>query len=264
MKRRRFVDLSVSIEPDLPSDPEMMIPKIQYMNHDEGAEMMTTFFPGLKKEELPGGKGWTVEFVQLTTHSGTHLDAPWHYHPTMDKGKRALTIDEIPLEWCMGDGVVLDLRHLPDGYRVMPSDIQAALQKIDYQLKAGDVVLVMTGADKYWGSADYTLKGCGMSRDATLWILDHGIKVVGTDAWGWDRPFSVIVEEFQKTGNASIIWEGHFAGIEKAYCHIEKLNGLDKLPPMGFTFFCFPVKIKGASGGWIRAVAMIEEGENQT
>ena len=182
MRKRRFIDLSVSIEPDLPSDPEMMIPKIQYMNHDEGGEMMTAFFPGLKKEQLPAGKGWTVEFLQLTTHSGTHLDAPWHYHPTMDNGKRALTIDEIPLEWCMGDGVVLDLRHLPDGHRVLPSDVEAALQKIDYQLKAGDIVLVMTGADKHWGTAEYTSKGCGMSREATLWILDHGIRVVGTDA----------------------------------------------------------------------------------
>jgi kynurenine formamidase len=177
----------------------------------------------------------------------------------MDNGKRALTIDEIPLEWCMGDGVVLDLRHLPDGHRVVPSELESALQEIDYQLKAGDIVLVMTGADKFWGTADYMSKGCGMGREATLWILDQGIRVVGTDAWGWDRPFSMIVEEFQETGNTSIIWEGHFAGIEKAYCHIEKLNGLDQLPPYGFTFFCFPVKIKGASGGWIRAVAMLDD-----
>ena len=104
MKKRRFIDLSVAIEPGLPSDPEMMIPKIQYVTHDEGAEMMEAFFPGLKKEDLPGGKGWTVELVELSTHSGTHLDAPWHYSPTMNKGKRAWTIDEVPLDWCMGDG----------------------------------------------------------------------------------------------------------------------------------------------------------------
>ncbi len=259
MKRRRFVDLSVSIEPGLPSDPEMMIPQIQYVNHEDGADMMTQFFPGLRKEDLPDGKGWTVELVQLSTHSGTHLDAPWHYHPTMDRGTRALTIDEIPLDWCMGNGVVLDLRHCPDGHRVLPAEIEEALQKIDYRLQPRDIVLVMTGADKHWGTAEYMSKGCGMSREATLSILEKGIKVVGTDAWGWDRPFSSIVEEYEQTGDASIIWEGHFAGIEKGYCHIEKLKGLDQLPPFGFTFFCFPVKIKGASGGWIRAVALIEE-----
>jgi len=259
MKRRRFVDLSIAIEPDLPSDPPMMIPKIRYMSHEEGADSMRMFFPGLKREDLPGGLGWAVEYVELSTHSGTHLDAPWHYHPTMDQGKRALKIDEVPLEWCMADGVVLDFRHLPDGHRVTPADMEGALKKIRYELKPMDIVLAMTGADKFWGRPEYLLKGCGMGREATLWLLNRGIKVVGTDAWSWDRPLPLIAEEFQRTGKTSIVWEGHFAGIEKGYCHIEKLTGLDELPPFGFTFFCFPVKIRGASGGWIRAVALIEE-----
>ena len=170
MKKKRFVDLSISIEADLPSDPPMMVPKIQYIGHEEGAESMMMFFPGLKKEDLPGGKGWAVEMVELTTHSGTHLDAPWHYHPEMDGGSHALTIDEVPLEWCMGDGVVLDFRHFADGYKVMPGDMKAALDKIGYALKPGDIVLVMTGADRYWGKPEYMLKGCGMGRDATLWL----------------------------------------------------------------------------------------------
>jgi kynurenine formamidase len=259
MKKKRFVDLSISIEADLPSDPPMMVPKIQYIGHEEGAESMMMFFPGLKKEDLPGGKGWAVEMVELTTHSGTHLDAPWHYHPEMDGGSHALTIDEVPLEWCMGEGVVLDFRHFADGYKVMPGDMKAALDKIGYALKPGDIVLVMTGADRYWGKPEYMLKGCGMGRDATLWLLDRGIRVVGTDAWSWDPPLPLVAEEFKKTGNTSLIWEGHFAGIEKGYCHIEKLTGLEQLPPSGFTFFCFPVKIKAASAGWIRAVALVEE-----
>lgn len=258
MKKRRFIDLSIAIEPELPSDPPMMIPKIQYMGHDEGADTMQLFFPGLKKEDLPGGKGWAVEHVELSTHSGTHLDAPWHYHPFMNHGEKAWTIDEVPLDWCMGDGVVLDFRHFPDGHRVEPDEMEAAFQKIGYSLKPGDIVLVMTGADKFWGTSDYMLKGCGMGRDSTLWLVDRGVRVVGTDAWSWDRPLPLIAEDFQKTGNTSLIWEGHFAGIEKGYCHIEKLTGLDRLPSFGFTFCCFPVKIKGASAGWIRAVALLD------
>ncbi len=258
-KRRRLIDLSIAIEPDLPSDPPMMVPKIRYMGHEEGAESMQTFFPGLRKEHLPGGLGWAVEFVELSTHSGTHLDAPWHYHPTMDRGARAWTIDEIPLEWCMGDGVVLDFRHLPDGHRVAPEEVEKALAAIPHELKPLDIVLLMTGADRFWGKPEYLTKGCGMSREATLWLLDRGVRVVGTDAWSWDRPLPAIAEEFRRTGQTSLIWEAHFAGIEKGYCHIEKLSGLDRLPPRGFTFFCFPVKIRGASAGWIRAVAMVEE-----
>jgi kynurenine formamidase len=259
MRKKRFVDLSISIEADLPSDPPMMVPKIHVMNHDEGADSMMMFFPGIRKEDLPGGKGWAVEFVELCTHSGTHLDAPWHYHPRMDRGKRAWTIDEIPLDWCMGDGVVLDFRSFPDGYKLGTSQMEEAFRKIGYTLKAGDIVLIMTGADKHWGTPEYMLKGCGMGRAATLWLLERGVRVVGTDAWSWDPPLPLVAEEYRNTGDASIIWEGHFASIEKGYCHIEKLTGLGQLPPFGFTVFCFPVKVKGASAGWTRAVALLEE-----
>ena len=128
MRIRRFVDLSISIEPDLPSDPQHMIPRIEYAGHEQGAKGMIDFFPGLKKEQLPGGLGWAVENLALTSHSGTHLDAPYHYHPTMDQGKPALRIDEIPLEWCFSDGVVLDFRHKADGERISVKDIERELE----------------------------------------------------------------------------------------------------------------------------------------
>jgi kynurenine formamidase len=257
---RRFVDLSIPIEDGLPSDPPMMIPKIMYIDHAAGAASMVPFFPGIEPEkDLPGGLGWAVEFLQLSTHSGTHLDAPWHYHPTMDGGAPALTIDEVPLEWCTGPGVVLDFRHFPDGYLVTAADMEAGLREIGHDLAEGDIVLVMTGADRYWGKEEYLLAGCGMGREATLWLTERGVRVVGTDAWSWDRPLPLIARDFEQSRDPSIIWEGHFASIEQGYCHIEKLTKLDQLPSTGFTFFCFPVKIKRASAGWIRAVALIEE-----
>ena len=61
----QFIDLSVTIEADLPSDPEMMIPLIDYVDHALGAQQMEQFFPGLKKEQLPGGLSWVLEFVWL-------------------------------------------------------------------------------------------------------------------------------------------------------------------------------------------------------
>jgi kynurenine formamidase len=84
MKCQRLIDLSIAIEPDLPSDPPNMIPQIQYSDHDEGAKGMKNYFPGITEADLPGGLGWAVETLTLTTHSGTHLDAPYHYHPKMD------------------------------------------------------------------------------------------------------------------------------------------------------------------------------------
>ncbi len=256
----RIIDCSIAIENNLPSDPPMMVPKIQYLDHDSGAEQMKLFFPDIDpKNDLPGGKGWAVEFVTLSTHSGTHLDAPWHYHPDMDGGKRALTIDEVPLEWCMARGVKLDFRKFPDGYLVTGEDMERAFGEIGHTCTAGEIVLVNTGADTYWGKPEYLVRGCGMGREATLWLCERGVRVVGTDAWSWDRPLPLIANEFRENRDPSIIWEGHFAGIEKGYCHIEKLTNLNLLPPAGFTFFCFPVKIKGASAGWIRAVALVDD-----
>jgi kynurenine formamidase len=257
---KKFIDLSISIENDVPSDPQEIIPKIQYINHDTGAQQMAEFFPGIDPEkDLPDGKGWAIELLTLSTHSGTHLDAPWHYHPKMSKGQKALTIDEIPLEWCMGNGIKLDFTKFPDGYLVTVEDMKEAFEHIGSEPKPGDIVLVNTGADKYWGKPEYLIKGCGMGKEATLWLCEKGVRVVGTDAWSWDRPLPLIAKDFTQDKDSSIIWEGHFAGIECGYCHIEKLTNLEKLPPYGFTFCCFPVKIKGASGGWIRAVAILEE-----
>ena len=257
---RRIIDLSVTIESDLPSDPPMMIPKIEYVDHAMGAEQMKDFFPGLKTEQLPKSLGWALEYVTLTTHSGTHLDAPYHYHPHMDNGKAALTIDEVPLDWCFGDGVVLDFSHKADGERITAVDVENELKRIGYELKPFDIVLVRTGADKAWGKADYLVTGAGMDRESTLFLTDRGVKVVGIDAWSWDRPLPFLAREFEETGDPSVIWEAHFAGIEAGYCHMEKLTNLDKIGRFhGFKVCCVPVKIKSASAGWTRPIAIVED-----
>ena len=254
----RFIDLSISIEPGLPCDPPMMIPKIDYLDHKMGAEQMKDFFPGLTTEDLPNGLGWAVEMISLTTHSGTHLDAPYHYHPTMDKGMPALTIDEIPLEWCFSDGVRLDFRHKGDGERITVEDLKQELSRIAYTIKPLDIVLIQTGADKSWGTPEYLVKGAGMDRESTLFLTEQGVKVTGIDAWSWDRPLPFLAKEFKDSGNPKVIWEAHFAGIEIGYCHMEKMANLSAIgKPHGFKVCCFPVKIRGASAGWVRPVAIV-------
>ena len=57
---------------------------------------MAAFFPGLTQDDLPDGEGWAVERVELITHNGTHLDAPYHFASTMNNGERAIGIDEVP------------------------------------------------------------------------------------------------------------------------------------------------------------------------
>lgn len=250
----RYVDLSVPIEE---SESEPMKPTVVHLDHAAGAQVMAAIF-GVPVEQLPGGLGWANDNITLVTHAGTHLDAPWHYAPTSG-GERAMTIEEVPLEWCFSDGVVLDMRHKGDGDSITVEDCEAELKRIDYEVKPLDIILVMTGTDRYWGSPEYINHGAGMTRASTRYFLDRGVKVMGIDAWGFDRPFVSITEEYKMTGDASIIWEAHYAGIDTPYCHIEKLANLDQLPPHGFKVACFPVKITGASAGWCRPVGIVSE-----
>ncbi len=93
---RRLIDISVPLQNDVPADPPGNHPTIQYIDHQQGLPRMLQFFDGLTKEDLPDGQGWAVETVNLSTHNGTHLDAPYHFHPTMNRGERSWTIDEVP------------------------------------------------------------------------------------------------------------------------------------------------------------------------
>ena len=256
---RRLIDISVQIENDILGDPPFMRPAITYNTHKETAGLVASLFPGLRAEDLPDGEGWATENVVLSTHNGTHLDAPYHFHSTMDGGRRSITIDEVPLEWCFQPGVKLDFRGFADGYVVTPADVQAELERIGHRLQPLEIVVVNTAAGVRYGEDDYVERGCGMGREATLFLLRQGVRLTGTDGWSWDAPFVHTARRFAETGDAGLIWEGHKAGREIGYCHLEKLHNLEALPADGFMVACFPVKLKAASAGWTRAVAIIED-----
>jgi kynurenine formamidase len=156
--------------------------------------------------------------------------------------------------------VCLDFRHKKDGERISVKDLEHELMRIDYNIKPLDIVLIQTGADEFWGTKEYLVKGAGMDRASTIYLLEKGVKVVGIDAWSWDRPLPFLAKEFQETGDPKVIWEAHFAGIEIGYCHMEKMANLSAIGrPHDFTICCFPIKIKGASAGWTRPVAIVDK-----
>ncbi len=255
MGKMRIIDLSVPLQ-QTPPDSVLKV-DIQYIDHKEGTRIFGSAF-GLRENDFPDGNFSAVEKITLTTHSGTHLDAPWHYWPTSE-GKPSKKIDQIPLEWCYGDGVVLDLTSKKRGEEIDVADIKKALQRIHYGLKHFDIVLLMTGASKYYGKPEYMDAHPGATRSATLWLIEQGIRVMGIDAWGWDKPFSVMVEDV-KAGRKEKLWAAHFAGREREYCHIENLTNLEMIPKAyGFKVAVFPIKIENAGGGWVRAVAIIDE-----
>ena len=141
---------------------------------------------------------------------------------------------------------------------VQPADIEAELARIGHTLRPLEIVVANTRAGARYGEADYVDTGCGMGRAATLWLTERGVRVVGTDAWSWDAPFSHTRRRVQETGDAGLIWEGHRVGRDRAYCQIEKMHNLEALPPDGFLISAFPVKLHRGSAGWTRAVAILD------
>jgi len=251
----RLIDLSTTMSN---GSHEPRPPQITYLDHKTfGARWAENF--GLALEDLNDGMGGAIEFVTVSTHSATHMDAPWHYGPEV-AGKPARRIDEVPLEWCYADGVVLDLRHKKTGEYITAADIEACLKRIDYEIKEGDIVLLWTGTDEKRSDPNYSELHPGMSIEATEYLLDRGVRVIGIDAFGFDRPFSVQLPEF-KSGNRSALMPCHdILGRRREYIQIEQLANIGRIRrPFGFKVACFPVKIQSASGGWVRAVAIVDD-----
>ena len=254
----RFVDLSVPIENGRSVDYGENQPQISYLGHRETVAAWQKRYPALDPKVLPNEEAYSIERVTLTTHNGTHVDAPWHYASTMRDGTRPMTIDEVPIEWFFRPAVKLDLRAYPDGYVVSEADLKEELTRIGYDIQPYDIVLMNTSAGGRHESPDFLSLGCGIGRDATLFLTQHGMRVAGTDSYSWDAPFAAMIKRYEATGDAGLIFEGHRAGAVVPYCHMEKLTNLDLLPSHGFRVACFPTKVKGGSAGWTRAVAIFD------
>ena len=211
---------------------------------------------GVKSKHLRTGLGWANDEIRLSTHGTTHVDAPWHYAPTAE-GKPARTIDELPLDWFYGPGVVLDIGQLEPDAAASVADLEAALDQAGHNLQPRDIVLIRTGNDRLLGNRDYFSTGPGVSAEATRWLIDRGVRLMGIDSWGWDSPLARQAADAKRTGRDDIFWAAHYVGVDNEYCQIERLAHLDELPPNGFTVCAFPLKVRGGSAGPARVVALL-------
>ena len=142
-----------------------------------------------------------------------------------------------------------------DGDAVTAAEVEAELKRIGHDLQPFDIVLVRTGRDAFYDEPGYMALGPGVTAEATHWLYDRGVRVMGIDAWGWDAPLWMQAEEAKRRGEPGIFWAAHQAGL--AYSQIERLFNLGELPSAGFTVACFPLKVVGGSAGPTRAVAIL-------
>jgi len=237
----KLIDLSMPVHNGMVTFPRIVKPTLEmFETWEEFAERIGA---------AQYGATWlTATYrIEISDHVGTHMDSLRH----MNADKPGP--EGIPLEYCYGDGVVLDLRHKKPGEGITTADVQEALRHIEYTLKPLDIVLIMTGAGSYQDEERYLTDHPGMTADATNWLIDQGIKMMGIDAITFDPPVWAMFERKQ-------FWEAHRVMLEREYYHLENLNNLDQIPrPHGFKLSVFPVMWVDTTGAPVRAVALVEE-----
>ncbi len=249
-----IIDLSHTIDSSPLDLPAFMRVEVSYLDHAAGAEELETTFAAPKRL-LRDQEGPASEQLVIGTHAGTHVDAPWHYNSTI-QGRPAQTIDELPLEWFYGPGVVVDARQKADGDAITQKEMETRIGSTEHRLRAGDIVLVNTGRDAFYHDRDYMLRGCGVTAEATRWLYERGVRVMGIDAWSWDTPLNRQAAEAVARDEKGILWAAH--QVDLPYSQIERLTNLEALPPTGFRVACFPLKIRRGSAGLARVVAILE------
>jgi len=179
-------------------------------------------------------QGVNKEIVQISTHTGTHCDAPYHF---FDDGE---TIDRIPLETYVGNAVILDLREKPMSSAISRTDIERYIDRIN----VGDIVLLNTGGGRRRSnSREFLTEYVYLSGGAAQLLVDRGVKGVGIDAvslGGYNDP--------QKSGppHRILLGNGKFI-VEELYFPDEVMDGRQRM------FVAAPVKLQGCGGAWTRA-----------
>lgn len=179
-------------------------------------------------------EGFEERRLTMFTHTGTHLDVPAHIFPG---GK---TLDQLPAGHFCGRGTVLDLTGAHQAV-IEPEDLEPHRPAV---LRSA-FVLLRTGWDRLWGKEEYFAGFPVLSLAAAEWLSGFPLKGLGVDAISVDAVGTV---EFPV----------HKVFLRRDIVIIENLTNLDRLPGH-FTFCCFPLRIAGADGSPVRAVAVVED-----
>ena len=243
-----------------PKEPDPFAGRLVDLSH--AYDEQTVFWPtaeGFKLEKVadgvtPGGYYYAANNFSMAEHGGTHLDAPVHFA----EGRN--TADQIPVEQLMGTGIVLDVSEKcarDADYQVSAEDF-AAWEREHGRLPDGSIVLLRTGFGRRWpdrrsymgtdergADAVAKLHFPGLHPDAARWLTrERSIKAIGLDTPSIDY-------------GQSKLFESHRVLFDKNVPAFENLANLEQLPAEGFHVVALPMKIKGGSGGPLRAVAIV-------
>jgi arylformamidase len=228
--------------------------------------------------------GVNAQYIMTSNHMGTHLDAPRHFVTG------GMTIDEIPLDWLYGPGVIVDLRDEMDDLALYSPEMIEKRVKIE----DGDILVLHTGWHRFGQFGDtpdeerYVHYHPGPHPDIVEWLLDRKMHVWGVDAISTDHPMNLPIGRFLGKGmhgqcdRVRAAAEKKFGGkkgVDKLFpdedyqlthnklfphnvIHIENIGGQIALPQLQnkrLILGCFPWKFKGGEAAFARAVAFVDE-----
>jgi cyclase len=233
-----------------PGNGEPISIRIDTLNHVDGVAHLCKGF-AIDPSDWPDGYGISNEIVTLSTHQGTHIDAPLHYGPG------GSDIVAAPLETFMGQAVVFIDRTSPGAHVVL--DREQYLARLDQYRERATAVFFITGAYERYGDPSYFTDFKGIPAWYVEAALDRGYTLIGTDAFSVDPPFAVMSQAFMDTGDNAVLWPAHVLGRRRPYYQIERLCDLAPFETARLVeFIALPIKIHSGAA-WTRAVARIIE-----
>ena len=213
----RLLDLTMEISeniPVFPGTPSVKVIPWNVLRHD----------------------GYNAEMLFLSSHTGTHVDAPYHFH---DEGLR---LHQIPLERFVGEAALLNIRRGPDGL-ITRRDI-AEWEGIHYAIGGGSAAVFNTGWHGHAADGDYFTRNPGLSEDAAEYLAAKEVGLVGTDSPSIDA------------GGASS-FPAHQILARSGAVNVENLANLDRLEGDSFRFVMLPLRIHDATASPVRAAAIL-------
>jgi len=223
----RIIDLTMELADGMqthPAHPRCVV--IEFASHAATAPRFR-----------PPCVGFASRILMLSDHIGTHVDSPFHFIPTGG------TIETVPLDRLVGSGVRLDVSAKAPETPVTPAMLEAAERTAGARVQRGDILLVRAWPGQH--TDDGFLKCAGLNREAAEWAVARGVKALGCDLASPDDP-------------RDLTRPVHMVLLGQGIPIMEHVANLETLPAPRFQFVGVPLRIRGATGSPIRALAIFE------
>jgi len=224
----RIIDLTLELADGLqthPAHPRCVV--IEFASH-----------AGTASRFRPPCQGFASRILMLSDHIGTHVDSPFHFIPT------GATIEAVPLDRLVGPAICLDVSSRPPDQPVTPAMLEAAEQRAGSTVRRGDILLVRAWPGHHTDEGFLTC--VGLNREAAEWVVARGVKALGCDLASPDDP-------------GDLTRPVHMILLGQGILIMEHIANLDRLPGPRFQFVGLPLRIRGATGSPIRAVAIFDK-----